>query len=290
MNIRVVALTVALVGCGPPTPYLRWSAQPPPPTMEGRIVLRDVINRRPPKKGADHPQNVGNVRSGFGIPYAVRLDGGAEGANVEPRTLGQSMSEFAAAALAHAGLAVVAPDDPQPTSHLWIEVHELWCDGYMGYGATVSLQLVLTDPRTQTVRVSVPVRQEGHAGSCRDAYANALNVLQSELAAAFMRPDVRAAALGAAAPPFPATAAPAPTPTASPAAPAPTVLPPWGSAPSAPAVANSCPTGKTVGPDTAGHCCWPGQVYSVSRSVCVGVPWSCPPGTRASGEECGPAQ
>ena len=264
MQIRFVALAL-LVGCAPPAPYLRWNAQPPPPTMEGRIVIRDVINKRPPKKGADTPQNVGNIRSGFGIPYAVRLDGGAEGGNVEPRTLSEAMGEFAATALSQAGLAVVAPTDAQPTAHLWIEVLELWCDGYMGYGATVSLQLVLTDPRTQALRTKVPVRQEGHAGSCRDAYTNALNVLQPQIAAAFMRPDVRAAAVGAGAPPMPAMA----TQPAS-------------------GAAGSCPTGKTVGPDTAGHCCWPGQVFSMSRNLCVGMPQSCPDGTHAVAEACVP--
>jgi hypothetical protein len=274
MHIRLLALTL-LAGCAPPAPYLRWNAQPPAPAMEGRIVIRDVINKRPPKKGADRPENVGNVRSGFGIPYAVRLDGGAEGDNVEPRTLGQAMSEFAASALSQAGLAVVQPADPQPTSHLWIEVQELWCDGYMGYGATVSLVLVLTDPRNQALRTKVPLRQEGHAGSCRDAYTNALNVLQSQIAAAFMRPEVRAAALGA--------GAPLPRATIGPGA-----MPPPATMQPAPEAAGACPTGQTVGPDTATHCCWPGQVFSMSRNVCVGVPQSCPAGTHAVGEACVP--
>jgi hypothetical protein len=274
--MRVPLLAFALlVGCAPPAPYLRWSAQPPPPTMEGRIVIRDVINKRPPKKGADTPQNVGNVRSGFGIPYAVRLDGGAESANVEPRTLTEAMSEFAAISLSQAGLAVVGPADPQPTAHLWVEVLELWCDGYMGYGATVSLQLVLTDPRSQALRTKVPVRQEGHGPSCRDAYTNALNVVQSQIAAAFLRPDVHAAAVGAGGPPMPAAypAPGAPPPAMPPDAPQPEPV-------------GACPTGMTVSADTVGHCCWPGQVFSRTRNVCVGVPQSCPPGTHAAAEAC----
>jgi hypothetical protein len=276
MHIRLLALTVTLLaGCAPPAPYLRWNAQPAPPAMEGRIVIRDVINKRPPKKGADTPQNVGNVRSGFGIPYAVRLDGGAEGDNVEPRTLVQAMSEFAASALSQAGLAVVSPADPQPTSHLWVEVQELWCDGYMGYGAVVSLTLVVTDPRTQALRTRVPVRQEGHAGTCREAFANALNVLQSQIAAAFMRPDVRAAAVGAGGPAAPPMSAPG-------------AMPPPGAAPPPSGAAGSCPTGKTVGPDTAGHCCWPGQAFSISRNVCVGVPTECPDDMHPAGEACTP--
>ncbi len=46
-----------------------------------------------------------------------------------------------------------------------------------------------------------------------------------------------------------------------------------------------CPPGQSVGPDTAGQCCWPGQVWSASRSVCVGVP-QCPSGWQADGERC----
>lgn len=49
--------------------------------------------------------------------------------------------------------------------------------------------------------------------------------------------------------------------------------------------AQSCPTGQTVGPDTAGHCCWPQQAYSSARGACVGVP-ECPAGYTARGEMC----
>lgn len=51
----------------------------------------------------------------------------------------------------------------------------------------------------------------------------------------------------------------------------------------APAVA--CPAGQTVGPDTQGHCCWPQQAWSASRSLCIGVP-VCPPPLTAQGETC----
>lgn len=262
-----LAPALASVGCGPPTPYLRWTPEPPAPTLEGRMVLRDVVNKRDAKHGANDPANVGNVRNGFGMPFAVRLDGssGVEG-GVEPRTLAQSIGEFVSEAAQHAGLGMAAPNDPQATSHLWVEVLELWCDGYVGYSAAVSLQLVIVDPRTQGLRLRVPVRQEGGAGNCRNAFANALNGAQAQITAAFARPDVRAAAIGA------GVAAPPPPP-------------PMGAAPP-PGAAGSCPTGKTVGPDTAGHCCWPGQVFASSRNACVGVPTACPPGLRPVGEEC----
>src|SRR5262245_13146897 len=69
----------------------------------------------------------------------------------------------------------------------------------------------------------------------------------------------------------PAAAAPAPAP-----APAP---------PPAPA----CPDGKSITDATAGHCCWPGQVWSGGR--CIGVPTACPAGMApdAQHEKCAPA-
>ena len=47
-----------------------------------------------------------------------------------------------------------------------------------------------------------------------------------------------------------------------------------------------CEAGKQRSPDTAGHCCWPGQAWNGSR--CVGAPISCPAGFQidASGERC----
>jgi hypothetical protein len=46
-----------------------------------------------------------------------------------------------------------------------------------------------------------------------------------------------------------------------------------------------CPVGQLANSDTSGHCCWPGQVWSGSRKVCVGVP-SCPGELVPSGDAC----
>jgi hypothetical protein len=268
MRIPLLVLALGVVGCGPPTPYLRWAMAPPAPSLQGRVILRDVVNKRDEKHGARDPGNVGNIRNGFGVPYPVRIDGGGGGweGSIEPRTMAQSIGELVAGGVQSAGVGLVPPTDPQPTSHLWVEVLELWCDGYVGYSAAVSLQLVIVDPQTQAPRMRVPVRQEGGASNCRNAFANALNGAQQQIASAFMRPDVRGAALAAGSPP---------------------VAMPAGAPPVMPAV-GSCPTGKTVGADTQGHCCWPGQVFAASRNSCVGMPQSCPPGTHAAGEECTP--
>ena len=48
----------------------------------------------------------------------------------------------------------------------------------------------------------------------------------------------------------------------------------------------TCEAGMAVTADTAGHCCWAGQVWSNTRTLCVGVPTSCPPGFAVIGERC----
>ncbi len=57
---------------------------------------------------------------------------------------------------------------------------------------------------------------------------------------------------------------------------------------SASATAQSCPSGQAASNATYGHCCWPGQIWSNSRSRCVGDP-TCPSGMSASGDDCVPA-
>jgi hypothetical protein len=46
-----------------------------------------------------------------------------------------------------------------------------------------------------------------------------------------------------------------------------------------------CPAGQLRGEDTRGECCWAGQAWSTAKKRCIGAP-TCPPGTRASGEQC----
>src|SRR4051812_31459130 len=41
--------------------------------------------------------------------------------------------------------------------------------------------------------------------------------------------------------------------------------------------AGACPPGQVKNADTAGHCCWPAQVWAMSENRCVGDP-ACPPG------------
>ena len=71
--------------------------------------------------------------------------------------------------------------------------------------------------------------------------------------------------------PKPASKAPAPkAPAATPAPPPP---------------APSCSAGQEITVDTAGHCCWPGQVWV--QGACIGVPTRCPYGYTPTADSCG---
>ncbi len=76
----------------------------------------------------------------------------------------------------------------------------------------------------------------------------------------------------AAEPPAPPPPPPAPEPAPEPPPPPPLV----------------CPGAQVSTPQTLGHCCWPGQVYSTVAQTCTGSP-SCPSGMIARGETCAEA-
>lgn len=46
-----------------------------------------------------------------------------------------------------------------------------------------------------------------------------------------------------------------------------------------------CDPGQAAGPETAGHCCWSGQVWSKLQNRCVGMP-ACPGGMSPQGDTC----
>jgi len=48
----------------------------------------------------------------------------------------------------------------------------------------------------------------------------------------------------------------------------------------------ACGSGKQRSRDTAGRCCWPGQVFSTSQTRCLGAPTSCPDGFTAGDDGC----
>ncbi len=53
---------------------------------------------------------------------------------------------------------------------------------------------------------------------------------------------------------------------------------------------HACVGGRVLGPDTEGHCCWPGQGWSSRADECAGVPTSCPSGLRVVEADCAAMQ
>lgn len=48
----------------------------------------------------------------------------------------------------------------------------------------------------------------------------------------------------------------------------------------------ACVSGMSRAPNDKDHCCWNGQVWSKTRSACVGVPKKCPAAMEVEGEAC----
>jgi hypothetical protein len=80
-----------------------------------------------------------------------------------------------------------------------------------------------------------------------------------------------------------------PKPTATP---KPTVVPtkPTSAPPPQPTATEppraTCESGKQPAQNAPTQCCWPGQLWSAERSVCLGSPSACPAGTLVQGENC----
>ncbi len=270
----VAAVALMLGGCGPSGSYLQWEPRVPAMQVQGRVAIKMVPNMRPAGHGDTEMNNLGNERSGFGIPFAVRLEDGT--------TLDGVLSRMVAEAMISAGIGTAGPGDPNATANLAIEIHQFWCDGYAGYKGTVELQLVLLDPASGAVRIRVPVTKDGSGGSCRDAYRGALTAVSQELVIAFSSPAVRAAAIGgggAAPPPAAGYAQPGY------AAPGGQLMLPAAGGPPPASTSTQCAPGKSVTAITAGRCCWPGQGWSDPANRCVGPP-QCPPGWLADESTC----
>jgi hypothetical protein len=170
----------------PAVSILRWNAMPPSPPGEGAVQIGQVINKRPEKKGADDINRLGNVRSGWGIPYSVSSMDAGYGL---PVPADGALRQLVEQSLLAAGLAVTTG---QPSATILIEVLELWSDGYANYNAKVSLDLVVLDPRTQQFRARIPLRREGNGGGPGIAYPQALDGIHADMIAAFRDPRVRA--------------------------------------------------------------------------------------------------
>jgi hypothetical protein len=172
-------------------PYLHWTAPSPTGVRAGRVAVRDVRDVRPRDQGGVDTSRLGTERTLTGDEIAIRpLD----------HTVPETVARFAGDALAASGFGVTQAGDPHATAHVVAEVRELWCDGYMVYGARVAVDLVVIDPATGAPRARVPLRREEKAGVCMVAFQRAFDGLLGDAVRTLTQPEPRGALLGAAPP------------------------------------------------------------------------------------------
>ncbi len=206
-------LSVAAGACGPR--YVVVQQQPPPPPLYGRVSI-EVTDHREPKKGGADPSVIGNERSGWGIPYAVRIGGPAE--------LALEVHDVLAEAATSTGIGVLPLGQAQgATSRLIVEIQYFWCDGYPpSFKADATASAVIVDGATGQVRVpGQPLQAHGEAGSCHYALSRAMSALSSAARGLFANPQLHAALVDE-----PASAQPPPGPPPSDAPPPPPSAPP----------------------------------------------------------------
>ena len=184
---------VADGGCGPT--YVIQQPAPPPPPLYGRVSI-EVSDRREPKKGGADPSLIGNERSGWGIPYPVRLGGPGElsfrvhdlfgqeaiAAQINVLPIGQTMGA---------------------TSRLILEVQSYWCDGYPPvFKADAVVSATIVDGVTGQVRVpGQPLMGHGEAGNCHHALRRMTEALASSARGMFATPQMHDALIADSAPP-----------------------------------------------------------------------------------------
>jgi hypothetical protein len=199
----------AVIGCGPRR-YLAWEGSPPAPALTGRVSV-EVADRREPKRGGEDPSVIGIQRSGWGIPYPLRIGGPAE--------LTLEMHDLFAEAALSTGIGVLPfGQSAGATSRLAVEIQSFWCDGYFPvYKAHAVASAVIVDGATNQVRVpGQPLTAEGQAGDCRHALRRTMSSLYSSARGWFATPQIHAALVGEPLPPGPPPSSPPPPPPAAP--------------------------------------------------------------------------
>jgi hypothetical protein len=198
------AVIAAGGACGPT--YVIQRPAPPPLPLYGRVSI-EVMDRREPKKGGADPSVIGNERSGWGIPSAIRVDG--------PGALPFELHDLFAQHAVSSQIGVLPVGQTVgATSRLIIEIQTYWCDGYPpAFKADAVASATVIDGATGQVRVpGQPITAHGDAGSCRMALRRMMGALASTARGMFATPQIHDALIAepAGAPPQPAAAPVAP--------------------------------------------------------------------------------
>ena len=193
-------------GCGPT--YVVERRDGPPPPLFGRVSI-EVTDHREPKKGGADPSLIGNERSGWGIPFPVRVDGG----------LSFQLHDFVARQALDVQIGVLPTGQiAGATSRLIIDTQQYWCDGYPPlFKADGVASATIVDGATAQVRVpGQPLMGHGEAGNCRVALHRMREALAASTRAFFTTPQLRDALIGEPAPPQSAPPPPPPPPPVTP--------------------------------------------------------------------------
>lgn len=180
--LAVGALVAAAFGCGPRV----YVTQPQRPLI-GRISI-EISDRREEKRGGADPSQIGIERSGFGIPYPIRVGG--------PAGLSLEVHDLFARAASSTELGVLAMGDLNgATSRLILEIQTYWCDGYFPvFKAHAVVSATIADGMTGQVRVpGQPLTADGEAGDCRNALHRMRRALYAAAQSYFVTPPLRQA-------------------------------------------------------------------------------------------------
>jgi hypothetical protein len=162
---RLLVLLVVLGnGCAAGIQYVPSVATPVAPPS--RFVRLTVVEARPPGKGGDDPRQVGIVRGGYGNPMAFRQP--------DPNDVVRLVREASEDALRRAGVGVRA-DAP---TEVVARVTRFWMDGYVGYGAEVEVEFLIT----QAGQLAFGTRAMGSASGVVLSFGRASGLLGEALA------------------------------------------------------------------------------------------------------------
>jgi hypothetical protein len=185
-KLAFAVLPLLAVGCGP---YLQYKAQPPAPSLQGKVVV-EVRDAREPGKGGNQHEQVGVQRGSFGIPDNIRVE--------SPTMVADTMHSLVSDAAMAAGLGVAQKgDEAGATSRIVVDIQRFWCVGYGGYKGDVTASVMVTDPSGQQIRIpGQPVHTDDGGIDCRRIFKKSLTEFLVAARALLLQPQVRAAAVG----------------------------------------------------------------------------------------------
>jgi hypothetical protein len=132
-SMTFVALSLAALGAGCGGVQIQYKPLGTPAAQAKSNVGLQVVDARPADQGGGNKKQIGQVRSGLGIPSGIE----DKQDDVAPRTVRDATAD----ALAHAGVGV--KDGGGKT--LVSTIKSYWMDGYVGYKTTITIHYDLKD-------------------------------------------------------------------------------------------------------------------------------------------------